>query len=321
VSRRLGNSRTVKPLLFELNRRSDIVELDHKLKNKDIVPRRSSFTDWNYAAEMKALQARLGETFDHNLLNQAMIMDSHLEIERRKQEELGVDVSEEMKDNSELADRGREVIHSSITRWLRVAFPVVPEEMITELRDYLLSEPIMADVAFHIGLREIVLSEEYPPAAATLTKCFEAVVGALASSQPERAAKLVTDLVASQLHGKEVQEICSGSLANPMRILEGILLRSGLEAPEARLLFQTGPDTILASHLVGVYCNKEIIGQSYGETLEIAEEMAARDALRNIFQTAEHSAPRPFGRDTEGGDTPHADMGSMALEPRNIVNC
>ena len=117
---------------------------------------------------------------------------------------------------------------------------MVPEEMITELRDYLLSEPIMADVAFHIGLREIVLSEEYPPAAATLTKCFEAVVGALASSQPERAAKLVTDLVASQLHGKEVQEICSGSLANPMRILEGILLRSGLEAPETRLLFQTG---------------------------------------------------------------------------------
>ena len=296
-------------------------------------------------------------------------MDSHLDIEKRKQEELGVDVSEEMKDNSKLADRGREVIHSSITRygesenhvlvvkvqnfiysWLRVAFPVVPEEMITELRDYLLSEPIMADVAFHIGLREIVLSEEYPPAAATLMKCFEAVVGALASSQPERAAKLVTDLVASQLHGKEVQEICSGSLANPMRILEGILSRSGLEAPEARLLFQTGinyfcgtkkkvemvdiksvplllmlfcsgPDTILASHLVGVYCNKEIIGQSYGETLEIAEEMAARDALRNIFQTAEHSAPRPFGRDTVGGDTPHADMGSMALEPRNIVNC
>ena len=296
-----------------------------------------------------------------------MIMDSHLDIEKRKQEELGVDVSEEMKDNSDLAEKGREVIHSSITRygrsefhvmkvlvssfyysWLRVAFPVVPEEMITELRDYLLSEPIMADVAFHIGLREIVLSEEYPPAAATLMKCFEAVVGALASSQPERAAKLVTDLVASQLHGKEVQEICSESLANPMRILEGILSRSGLEAPEARLLFQTGinyfcgtkkkvemvdiksvllmllcsgPDTILASHLVGVYCNKEIIGQSYGETLEIAEEMAARDALRNIFQTAEHSAPRPFGRDTVGGDTPHADMGSMALEPRNIVNC
>ena len=33
-----------------------------------------------------------------------------------------------------------------------------------------------------------------------------------------------------------------------------------------------------------MYCNKQIIGQSYGETLEIAEEMAARDALRNIFQ-------------------------------------
>ena len=46
-----------------------------------------------------------------------MIMDSHLDIEKRKQEELGVDVSEEMKDNSELAGKGREVIHSSITRY------------------------------------------------------------------------------------------------------------------------------------------------------------------------------------------------------------
>ena len=53
-----------------------------------------------------------------------------------------------------------------------------------------------------------------------------------------------------------------------------------LRVPESRLLFQTGPETILASHNVGIFCNKEIIGQSFGETLDIAEEMAARDALR-----------------------------------------
>ena len=67
-----------------------------------------------------------------------------------------------------------------------------------------------------------------------------------------------------------------------------------------------GPDTILASHLVGLYCHKEIIGQSYGETLEIAEEMAARDALRNILGTAEHSqTPR------HNQHTPLEDRGSL----------
>ena len=40
---------------------------------------------------------------------------------------------------------------------------------------------------------------------------------------------------------KEVQEICTKSLANPMNVLTNILTNSGMEPPEPRLLFQTGP--------------------------------------------------------------------------------
>jgi len=322
MSRRAGvHNRVYKPLFLELNRRREIVERDNKLKNKDSVPRRSSYTDWNYPAELKALQARLGEQIDGDLLSRALMMESHLELERRKQEELGVEVSEEMEDNSRLADRGRDVLHRTLTSWLRAAFNFLPEEMITELREFLLTDNMLADVAFHIGLREVILAEEYPPTAATLRKCLEALIGALDSRQPDRAAKLVIDVIASQLHGKEVQEICTKSLANPMNVLTNILTNSGMEPPEPRLLFQTGPDTILASHLVGLYCNKEIIGQSYGETLEIAEEMAARDALRNIFQTAEHSPPQPWGRSLEAAAQPNTNIDNLSVKPRNIVNC
>jgi len=324
MSRRApGNNRVYKPLMLELNKRREVVELDNRLKNKDSVARRSSYSDWNYPAELKALQARLGEQIDSDLLSRSMIMNSHLELERKKQEELGVEVSEQMVDNSLLADRGREVMQRTLTRWLRGAFSRLPEEMISELRDFLMTDEILADVAFHIGLREIILSEEYPPLAATLRKCLEALVGALDSSQPDRAAQLVIDIIASQLHGKEVQEICTKSLSNPMNVLKKILTNSGMEPPEPRLLFQTGPDTILASHLVGLYCHKEIIGQSYGETLEIAEEMAARDALRNILGTAEHSQSPPWGREPGpgAGDKPNTNMESLTVEPRNIINC
>ena len=169
-------------------------------------------------------------------------MKSHLELERKKQEELGVEVSEQMVDNSLLAERGREVMQRTLTRWLRAAFPLLPEEMISELRDFLMTDEMLADVAFHIGLREIILSEEYPPYAATLRQCLEAVIGALDTDQPDRAAKLVIDIIASQLHGKEVQEICTKSLANPMNVLTNILTNSGMEPPEPRLLFQTGHD-------------------------------------------------------------------------------
>ena len=189
---------------------------------------------------LNSFQARLGEQIDGDLLSRALMMESHLELERRKQEELGVEVSEEMEDNSRLADRGRDVLHRTLTSWLRAAFHFLPEEMITELREFLLTDNMLADVAFHIGLREVILAEEYPPTAATLRKCLEALIGALDSRQPDRAAKLVIDVIASQLHGKEVQEICTKSLANPMNVLTNILTNSGMEPPEPRLLFQTG---------------------------------------------------------------------------------
>ena len=128
----------------------------------------------------------------------------------------------------------------------------MPEEMIEEIRSYLMSDNMMADIAFHIGLREVVLSEEYPPSAATLRKCFEALIGAIDCTSPDRASRLVTDIVASQLHGKEIQEICSQSLSNPMRILSNILSNSGLEPPEPRLLFQTGNFVLI--FLIILFC-------------------------------------------------------------------
>ena len=72
--------------------------------------------------------------------------------------------------------------------------------------------------------------------------------------------------------------------------------------------------------MVGVYCDKQLIGQSYGETLDIAEEMAARDALRNIFQTAEHSDPRPYGQELPETSA-HVNIESYSVEPRNIISC
>ena len=59
------------------------------------------------------------------------------------------------------------------------------------------------------------------------------------------------DLLASQVHGKEVQEICVKSLENPMKVLAKILKNSGMEPPEPRLLFQTG---IGASNPMGDKC-------------------------------------------------------------------
>ena len=75
-------------------------------------------------------------------------MDSHAEAERRKQEELGVEVSTQLRDNSELSLEGEKIVKSALTRWLRGAYPLLPEEMITEIRQFLTSHP-----------RDVALSE------------------------------------------------------------------------------------------------------------------------------------------------------------------
>jgi hypothetical protein len=45
-----------------------------------------------------------------------------------------------------------------------------------------------------------------------------------------------------------------------------------------------------------LYINEKFFSKGSGETVDIAEEMAARDGLRRLFQTTEHSAPLPFGQ-------------------------
>jgi len=313
------NNRSVAPFLREVNRRQEIVELDHMLKQEVVpIPRRSSFTDWNYQAEIKAFQARIGEKFDKALLARAFVTESHVKMEMKKQEELGVEVSTGLLDNTKLASDGLIIITDALGSWLRGALPLLPEEGIEAVINYLTTETMMADIAFHLGMRELVLSEEYPPSANTLCSSLQALIAALATTDKEKANLFVTDIIATQIAGKDINEIWS--LVDPMGILTKILTGSGLPAPESRLMWQTGPGTILSNHMVGIFCDKEIIGESSGETLDIAEEMAARDALRNIFNTHEARAPLPFGQPASGIAT-NIPLAEVKVESQNIVQC
>merc|ERR1719357_823497 len=282
------------------------------------IPRRSSFSDWNYQAEIKAFQARIGESFDQELLAKAFVTESHVMMEK-KQEELGVEVSTGLVDNTKLASDGKVIISDALGSWLRGALPLLPEEGIEAVINYLTTDTMMADIAFHLGVRDLVLSEEYPPSANTLCTSLQALIAALATTDKERANMFVTDIIATQIAGKDINEIWS--LMDPMGILTKILVGSGLPAPESRLMWQTGPGTILSNHMVGIFCDKEIIGESSGETLDIAEEMAARDALRNIFKTHEARPPLPFGQPASGNTAENRPLAEVKVEAQNIVQC
>lgn len=61
-------------------------------------------------------------------------------------------------------------------------------------------------------------------------------------------------------------------------------------------MWSTGASHPTGAFVVGLYTDEEVLmGKGGGETLDIAEEMAARDALRRLFGTDESVAPVPYG--------------------------
>ncbi len=60
-------------------------------------------------------------------------------------------------------------------------------------------------------------------------------------------------------------------------------------------MWSTGVNNPTAVFMVGLYRDGVFFSKGCGETVDIAEEMAARDGLRRIFGTYDERAPLPLG--------------------------
>ena len=69
----------------------------------------------------------------------------------------------------------------------------------------------------------------------------------------------VADLILPQLIGKDIAELWT--IDNPMGLLKKCLNERGRAAPESRLLWSSGRNTLMGVQHVGIYCNKELIGK------------------------------------------------------------
>nr|CAG4635076.1 EOG090X0DYO [Alona affinis] len=295
LSRRHFRPKWSAPTLRELKRRKDIETEKAQLKGEPTVFHRSTFLEWNYDAELFAFGNRLGEKFEDALLRQALTHRSYVERENKKLESVGVESSLDLKLNDDLAVDGGLMITRFIKGYLRAVFTSAPEEMILAVHDYLVSTSVLADVGKHIGLGEIMLCADFPCQPETYVKSLQAIVAALEkSSGEERARTFVQDMILPQLYGKDVNELWN--VANPVGTLASILKREGKAEPEFRLTKHTGSNTILAVYHVGVYSDKNFIAEGAGESIEIAQEMAAREALKRFFNTEDSAKALPFGR-------------------------
>ncbi|KAF0291836.1 39S ribosomal protein L44, mitochondrial [Amphibalanus amphitrite] len=194
VARRTFLPKHVRPTLSAIAAR--------KKKQKPAPPEpRSSYIEWNYPAELFAFSARLGESVDEPLLRRALTERSHMLQSQAERRRLGLPENEaDSASNTELAERGSDIMTSYISGWLRSALPLLPEEGVQSVTSYLTSQQELNQLASGIGLKDIVLSEEYPPSEETMARCLRAFVAALAeSSGEERAQLFVRDFVLARL--------------------------------------------------------------------------------------------------------------------------
>lgn len=309
-------SKVMRPIFQEFNERRKIVELNSKLKEENTIVRRSSFLDWNYPAELYGFSARLGESIQQQLLQEAFTSRGYIEAEVQRQRQLGIeDINVNMKSNERLSEEGEKLMTRVVVDWLRGAFPYLPEEGVQAVKQFLLSEDLLAEISFHTGTKDLILSVDYPPTKSDYVTAFKAVVGSISSGSVEQAEKFVKDLVLAQLADRDINEIWRIDL--PMTVLSTLLRNQSRGEPEPRLLWTAGSYTLLASFTVGIYSDKQLVGQFSGESMEIAEEMAARDALRRLFCTAESmralplhtnytaTKPNPSIQDWTGSDLPN----------------
>lgn len=125
--------------------------------------------------------------------------------------------------------------------------------------------------------------QEFPVENITLANTFKAVVAALKySSDDEKAKCFVKDFVLVQLIDKDIYELWD--LKNPYEYLQSLLKQQGIPELEPRLCNESAANTILANYQVGLYSNKKLLGIGWGESIEIAKDTAAVDAIKRLYK-------------------------------------
>nr|CAD7394505.1 unnamed protein product [Timema cristinae] len=286
--------RWVAPTLVELKRRKDRM-------GPQPLQHRATYLEWNYQAELYAFGKRLNEEFSENLLQCALTQRSYIFQEEARQRNLGIEAPRlALVDNVQLAGSGESLMSLSIFRSLRASLPLFPEEGISALHEYLMSNKVLAIVSSGIGTKDLILCSDFPVEEETLANTFKAVVGALAqSSGEERAIRFVQDFVVTHLCGKDVNEIWAPP--DTLSTVSNILSREGKAPPEPRLIGEAGRNTILATYIVGIYSEKQLLGTGFGETLQTAKEMAAHNVLHRFFHTTETFQPVFFDENSDSG--------------------
>lgn len=243
---------------------------------------RSQWINWNYNGELYCFGKRLSEEFDLKILQRAFITREYVNFENDNRKNILLDDTQlELDNQDDFIDHGDALLNKILHKLIINSFPNLPPDGHRCIVNHLMSVNILSHIGSNLGVKDLILYPTCPIPDNVISDTFKAIIFALDKSDSARTENFIKDFVMVQLIGKEIEDIWQ--ITNPMgRLIDECQFRK-MPLPEPRLLWATGKSTIMACYMVGIYSDKKFIGKGAGETLIIAEEMAARDCLNRFY--------------------------------------
>uniref|UniRef100_A0A915E534 Large ribosomal subunit protein mL44 n=1 Tax=Ditylenchus dipsaci TaxID=166011 RepID=A0A915E534_9BILA len=284
------------------------------LLGADPVISRSALPNWHYPSEISALKNRLDlPHLDSDLLVQSLTNASFFErsdisegakLAQPSNESEGFDASE-YESNASMVSNGMQKLESLTLAFLRCHWPLAPEEFICMVASLLLSDESLQRLANSLSLNHLVRTGEFPPTKETLSDAIYALVDILDARE---AQHFVVRFVMPYLVELDLEDVMP--FRNPLPILVNYLnsrkvkflgtgQKDGFKSQgqllvEPRLLYSNGASTAMPCYVVGIYVDQKLIGESPGEKVCIAMDLAAQDALLKLWKVSNRNRVFPF---------------------------
>ena len=230
--------------------------------------------------DLPALEARLGHEFENqDLLSTALTHRSH--VYRSGQERL--------KSNERLEFLGDSVLGLVVNEYLYQSFPERSEGELTKIKSLIVSRAVLGRSAENIELGQyLILAPGEVDAggrtrASILSDAFEAVLGAV---YLDGGLEPVRDFLARELLESMEETLADHRLANYKSQLQEKVQAHLKTPPRYKVSATSGPDHA-KNFIVEVMVRGRVLGRGEGNSKKLAEQRAARQALRTLADDPE----------------------------------
>jgi len=231
------------------------------------------------SSEEEKIIRRFQEQFDLNFRDQSLLITAF-----KHRSYLNISNEQREASNERLEFLGDAVLDLVVTQFLYEKFPKRTEGQLSKIKSILVSKPVLAEIASQLSLGDLILinrGEEKTGGRkrhTILSDTFEAIVGAIYLDMGMTQAG---DFIRSTLLSKFKSIIQRELYTNYKSLLLEHIQSRYSDLPEYRVIQEMGPDHD-KSFMVVVKIRGKEIGRGQGKSKKVAEQEAAKEALRKI---------------------------------------